>query len=312
MESRSGLTRDELTRYFSGSQSGSARVGIEVECGVVDRQTGLSAAYHGELGTRRLLECISSELAGTPYVDEGHLMGVALPTGARFSLELGGALEYSSAAFSSLGALIPSAVRDIGHAARVADRIGLALLATGMLPVTPVDRIPWIPKARVEIMRNYFRELGIAGSLAESVMGLTLSIQTTLDYFSEEDLASKLSLLVLASPILAAAFVNSPFEAGAVTGVLSRRLHCWQRVDPARCGVLPFGVRSAAPGGDLVDWALQLPMIYRVHAGRTTTVPPWRSPRSCSTASTMAPVPTCLTGSAIFASLATRPGSKDA
>jgi glutamate--cysteine ligase len=249
-------------------------IGIEVECGLVDETTGQSAPYGGPCGSRRLLDRVVRELGAEPISEGGALVGAGLPHGAQLSLELGGAIEYSSAPYQSLGDLVVTARRDLRVIAGLAARGGLALLPGGLVPFTPPERIPWAPKPRIGIMRRYFRGLGAAAAHAESVMGLTLSTQTTVDYLSPEDFREKLAMLVKVAPVAAALFVNSPIEEGRPTGVLSRRMQMWGYVDPSRCGVLGFAARPDVSVAGVVEWASALPMIYRRVGGGYVSGPP--------------------------------------
>jgi glutamate--cysteine ligase len=267
------LTRADLVRLFTSPRS-EERVGVESEYGVVDPVTGRSVPYEGPAGARSLLEEIAGEFGGTGRDDSGHLVAVQLPNGATFSLETGCALEYSSAPSTSLAHAAEAARTDIERAAIVADRFGLALLSGGLLPFTAAADVPWLPKPRVQIMLDYFAALGEPGSYAAGVMGLTLSTQTSLDYLSHQDLLEKLRLQVLAAPLVAALFVNSPIENGTETGALSRRMQFWRKFDPRRCGVLDFVLDPGSTAEDLVDWALGLPMIYRELGGTHVPAPP--------------------------------------
>lgn len=249
------------------------RIGIEVECGLVDVRSGQSAPYAGPCGSRRLLDAAVRELGAEPIVESGALVGAAFPHGAQLSLELGGAVEYSSAPYRWLADMVATARRDLRVIAGLAGRGGLALLPGGMVPFTPRERIPWAPKPRIDIMRRYFRRLGPAAAHAESVMGLSLSTQTTVDYLSPQDFREKLTLLVKVAPIAAALFVNSPVEEGRPTGVLSRRMQMWGYVDPSRCGVLGFAARPDVSVADVVEWAGALPMIYRHDGSRYVPAP---------------------------------------
>lgn len=254
------LTREALAGTFTARPGTRERVGIELECGLVEPATGRAVRYPE---ARALLNAVRREFGGEPIHEAGQLAGVALPGGAQFTLELGGALEYSSAPADSLAAVVAATERAMLAVADLADRQEIAVLPTGMLPFTAVAEIPWIPKPRIGIMRRYFRSLGAAGSLAEGVMGLSLSVQTSLDYVSTADLLEKLRLLTAASPVAAALFVNSPLEDGAATGVQSRRMQMWTRVDPRRSGVLGVALAPDASTDHLLDWVLDLPMIYR-------------------------------------------------
>lgn len=258
------LTCDELADVFSSDAVKDEKVGIEVENGLVDPLTGCSVPYEGQRGARSLLEAIVRELNGHPlYVDGRNIIGVELPNGANFTLETGGALEYASNPSTGLAEAVCNTRADVLRAAAIAEKHGIALLSGACLPFTPRDQIPWIPKPRVKVMRNYFSQLGEPGMYAEEVMGLTLSTQTSLDYLSEQDFIEKMRLHVLAAPIVAALFVNSPIAEGDYFGGMSRRMQYWRKFDPGRCGVLSFALQENARVLDVVDWAIDLPMIYR-------------------------------------------------
>ena len=265
------LTHEELASAFSAGRGKTELVGIEVENGLVDPVTGCSVPYSG---ARKLLETIAHELSGElQFVDDAHPIGVELADGASFTLETGGALEYASKPSTSLVQAVHTARVNLLQVAAIAGRSGVALLSGACLPFTPKEQIPWIPKSRVNVMRKYFDQLGASGSHAKAVMGLTLSTQTSLDYVSERDLIEKMRLHVLAAPIVAALFVNSPIAEGDYSGVQSRRMQYWQKFDPRRCGVLGFALKEGASVQDLVDWAASRSMIYRSVNGSHVTAP---------------------------------------
>jgi glutamate--cysteine ligase len=259
------LTRETLTSFFSAGAGSAELVGIEVENGLVDQTTGCSVPYDA---AQALLQLVVREFSGRPLfdgadADGAFAIGVELPNGASFTLETGGALEYASKPSVGLVEAIHVARVDLQRVAAIAERIDIALLSGGCLPFTPQSRIPWIPKPRVKVMRDYFNQLGESGKYAEAVMGVTLSTQTSLDYLSGQDFMDKLRLHVLAAPIVAALFVNSPIAEGGYSGVLSRRMQYWRNFDPRRCGILSFALNANASVEDFIDWASQLPMIYR-------------------------------------------------
>ena len=258
------LTRDELADVFSSDAAKDEKVGIEVENGLVDPVTGCSVPYEGQRSARSLLEAIVQEFNGDAlHVDDKDIIGVKLPSGANFTLETGGALEYASNPSVGLVEAVRNARTDLLQAAAIAENLGIALLSGACLPFTPGNQIPWIPKPRVEVMRKYFSLLGEPGMYADEVMGLTLSTQTSLDYVSGQDFIEKMRLHVLAAPIVAALFVNSPIAEGDYFGGMSRRMQYWRKFDPRRCGVLSFALNKNASVLDVVDWAIALPMIYR-------------------------------------------------
>jgi glutamate--cysteine ligase len=275
------LTREALADAFSAGVGSAELVGMEVENGLVDQVTGCSVPYGGEHGAQALLGLVVREFGGKPLFDiadanGSHPIGAELPNGASFTLETGGALEYASKPSASLVQAVQIAQADLLQIAVIAERVGVALLSGACLPFTPRAKIPWIPKPRVKVMRDYFNQLGESGEYAESVMGVTLSTQTSLDYLSGQDFMDKLRLHVLAAPIVSALFVNSPIADGRYSGVMSRRMQYWQRFDPRRCGVLEFALNENASVDDFFDWTLQLPMIYR-DGKRSHVAAPYRT-----------------------------------
>lgn len=253
----------DLAKIFAGCGDGRELVGIEVECGLVDPLTGKSAPVRGESGGEALLSKIAERLQIAAPANESHHLSVRLPDGGLISLEAGGAVEYSSAPGTTLSGVVEASRTILSLTAEIADSLGLALLPGGLLPFTQISEIPWIDKPRIQMLRNHFASLGEAGSLADEVMGLTLSTQVSLDYRSPDDLAKKLSVLVAASPILSALFVNSPIAEGLPSGVLSRRTQYWRRIDPQRCSFQDWALTTRSPIQEIVERMLELPMIYR-------------------------------------------------
>lgn len=257
-------------RVFDVPRGRTEAVGLEVEVGLVCRDTLRNVTYPQALG---LLDDLVRACGAVPLLDGAYAIGVAMPCGGTFTLETGGALEYSSAAFATAAEAAADVRDNLLRAAAIGAARGIALLSGGIMPFAAADGIAWNPKPRVRVMREYFRELGPEGDHADEVMGLILSAQTSLDYVSHDDLMEKLRLLVRAAPVVAALFVNSPVAAGAETGVLSRRMQYWRHFDPRRCGVLGVALRDGAGVDDLVEWAAQLPMIYRLVDGSHVAAP---------------------------------------
>ncbi|GAA5070363.1 glutamate--cysteine ligase [Thermocatellispora tengchongensis] len=268
-----------MVRAPFARQAGRAeRVGVEVEAGVVDPRTGVSRPYHGERGVGALLELIMSRWGGAPVRQGGHIVGLKRSDGVEIALESGCALEYASAPDRSLARLVDRVNADMSALAAIAADLDVALLSGAVLPFDRREDVHWAPKPRVPLMLAYFdREIG-PGSLGWAAMAQIISIQTTLDYLDEEDLARKFLMANAVSPLVAALFANSPLHGGALTGALSRRIQIWSGVDPSRVGVFRhcFGGRDVVDG--VVAWLLALPPIYRNGpGGEARAVPPGMS-----------------------------------
>ncbi|WP_435820684.1 glutamate-cysteine ligase family protein [Kitasatospora cineracea] len=106
------------------------------------------------------------------------------------------------------------------------------------------------------------------------MMALSLSTRATLDFLGPEDLTRKLRMQTAVAPAVSALLVNSPLLEGRPCGLLPHRGWAWLRTDPLRTGLLPPALRADVSAGDLVDWALGIPLIhYRTADGRYHRAP---------------------------------------
>lgn len=275
--SRPPLRSHDLRSLFAKSDAATERIGLEVESGVVDPETGLSASYAGKRGVESLLRTILAEWGGEGHYDGNHLTGVRLDGGAEITLEHGAQLEYSSAPADDLATAVDDMQTMMEQLSEIAQGFGLAIMPGANLPFDDLETASWVPIPRGAIMREFFTRIGHAGAGASKIMLLSLSTQTTLDYLSEEDFTEKLRMQAAASSVVAAILVNSPMEGGRVSGLLSQRSQHWLRMDPRRCGVLPPALREDVGFSDFTEWALQVPMIYYRPRGGEYQLAPDRS-----------------------------------
>ncbi|MFG1869002.1 glutamate-cysteine ligase family protein [Micromonospora arborensis] len=240
-------------------------IGLELECGLVRPETGQSVSYDEPGGTRALLEVLLEQLHGDPIQEGGALVGLALPDGAALTLEMAGAIEYSSAPQSTVSESMAAARRCLVAVARAAEPLRLRVLTGAHLPFDDPGEIKWTPKSRTGIMRHWFAGLGDGGRLGDQVMGLTLSTQVSLDALDEQEYLEKLRVLLGVSPFLAAILANAPALTGprADDGIVSQRMAYWRRIDPARCQHLASRLYEVTSLAELVEVLTDLPMIYR-------------------------------------------------
>jgi len=102
------------------------------------------------------------------------------------------------------------------------------------------------------------------GTLGHRMMKQTATVQANIDFDSERDAMAKLRLGMGLSPILTAAFANSPISDGRLNGYMSYRQHIWTDTDRNRSGLLPFVFSPDAGFEDYTEWALDVPM-YFIH-----------------------------------------------
>jgi glutamate--cysteine ligase len=277
IDETTSLTRADLRSVFTGAGGAGERIGVEVEAAALDPATGLAVPYAGPGSVRELLRTLLEHSGGEPVHDGPYLTGVRLgPEGPLVSLELGGAVEYSSEPTPDLVTLVETTRRDLATLAELAARHGIALVPGGNLPFNGTDDTTWVPKPRGEVMRGYYRRHG-REDVAYASMTLALSTQVTVDYLAPDedpdDLCGKLRAQAAVAPIVRALCANSPLERGEYTGVLSRRGQLWGLADPDRSGLLPGALTAEPDLDDFLDWALALPMIYRRRGDTSVAAP---------------------------------------
>ena len=123
--------------------------------------------------------------------------------------------------------------------------LGIAWLGVGFHPFARQDELPWVPKKRYAIMREY---LPTRGARPLDMMRRTATVQANFDYETEDDAMRKMRILLRLSPVATAMFANSPFYEGRVTGDRSERAKVWLDVygtDLHRYGLsLPRGASN--------------------------------------------------------------------
>ncbi len=266
MKNQPLLTRQDLLSFFIKNKTATEKIGMEVELGVVDPNTGISLAYEATNGFRAILEALIKTDDWTPIYEEDLLIGLVGSDETQVSLEPGGQLEYASPPAKDLGELIQRMRQVVLNIAEVAQGLGSALIAGSMLPFDKPEDAKWAPKPRYLMTLDYLASLGI-DSLGWCTMARTLSTQVTFDYLSEDDMNRKMRALIAAAPVSTALFANSPIQEGAIDGILSHRSFYWLRFDPARCGCIPPALSGSMTFNDYIDWAIQVPMIASVVNG---------------------------------------------
>jgi glutamate--cysteine ligase len=112
------------------------------------------------------------------------------------------------------------------------------------------------------------RHMPRVGDLGLDMMLRTCTIQTNLDYSSEEDMAAKFRTSLALQPLATALFANSPFTEGKPNGFLSFRSHIWSDTDPHRTGMLPFVFEDGFGYERYVDYMLDVPMYFVFRDGK--------------------------------------------
>lgn len=254
-----GVDELEATFHRGAKPREEWKIGVEYEKPVVDAKSGEAVAYDVERGIGSLLRGLHDRYPRWNPVLEGENV-IALEDGlASITLEPGGQFEMSGQQCDSLHCANEELQRHVREIVSVGDELGLLFLGLGIVPKTPLDRIPWMPKQRYRIMREI---MGRTGKLGRRMMTQTATVQCNFDYADEADALRKMRVSLALGPMLVAISANSPVVDGKPTGFQSYRAHIWTDTDRDRCGSLPFVFQTESLFRAYTEYALDVPMYF--------------------------------------------------
>ena len=220
--------------------------------------------YEGPEGIRAMLEGLATRYGWTPVEEGGQLIALKRD-GASVTLEPAGQLELSGAPLANIHQTCCETISHLGEVKAVASDLGLGFLGMGFQPKWARADMPWMPKGRYQIMRDYMPK---RGQLGLDMMTRTCTVQVNLDYADAEDMVRKFRVSLALQPIATALFADSPFTEGRPNGFLSYRSHIWTDTDPDRTGLLDFVFDQSFGFERYVDYLLDVPMYFVYRNGR--------------------------------------------
>jgi glutamate--cysteine ligase len=250
-------TRENLTALYRAAEKPRSRfsIGAESEKIGVFVADGGPLEYSGDRGVCRIFRHLEREHGWKPFaeVPGGPVLGLKRDR-ASITLEPGAQFELSGAPLPDLFAIAQEQQQHLDEVEPVCREMGLDFSTVGFQPLSRLDQLPWVPKQRYPIMREYLPPRG-AGAL--DMMQRTATVQANFDWSSEADGMRKLIVALRLSPVIHALFANAPFKEGKVSGWASERGRVWLHMDPSRSGLIP-SLFDATRGSyqDYVDWAL--------------------------------------------------------
>ncbi len=262
-------SKEQLIAHIASGESLRAdwRVGTEYEKLAVRWRTGERLPYEAESGPDivGLLRSLAGCCGWSPVEERGRIVALT-GEGASVTLEPGGQFELSGAPMADLHLMVAELQRHEVALEHLGEEFPISWMWAGADPINALADIPWMPKKRYEIMREY---LPTRGGLAHAMMKATCTVQANLDFADEVDMGRKLRASMGVSSIVTAMFANSPLREGRPSGFKSWRSHIWTDTDPDRSGLLPWVFEGELPTYEqYVDYALGVPLFFLVREGR--------------------------------------------
>ena len=261
----------QLAAWFAAGVKPRAewRIGTEHEKfgfrrpGAVGRPDDLAAPPYEPDGIRAMLDGIAAK-GWAPILDNGKVIGLKRGE-ASVSLEPGGQFELSGAPMADLHETRVELAAHLREVHEIAGPLGLGFAPLGFHPIATRDAMPWMPKGRYAIMRQYMPKVGGMGL---DMMLRTCTVQVNLDFGDEADMAEKLRVSLALQPLATALFANSPFLEGRPSGFLSLRGHVWTDTDPDRTGIPAVAFEDGFGFERFADHVLDVPMYFIMREGK--------------------------------------------
>jgi glutamate--cysteine ligase len=254
--------RDELVAWLAAGVKPKSqfRLGTEHEKFAFTIEDRRPVPYAGRRSIRALLEGMQHLLGWDPIIEDGNIIGLFDVTGGgAISLEPGGQFELSGAPVETVHQTSAELMAHRAQVKEIAGPLGIGFLGIGMAPTWSRVNMPMMPKGRYRIMTAYMPKVGTLGL---DMMYRTCTVQTNLDFSSEEDMVRKLRVSLALQPVATALFANSPFTEGKPNGFLSFRSEIWRDTDAHRTGMLPWAFEPGMGFERWVDYALDVPMYF--------------------------------------------------
>ncbi|MBT3559267.1 MAG: glutamate--cysteine ligase [Rhodospirillales bacterium] len=234
------------------------RIGTEHEKFAYVRDGLAPIEYEGPSGIRALLDGLT-QFGWEPVLEKGNPIALSKDDGSTISLEPAGQLELSGAPVENIHQTCGEVTEHLRQAKAVAADLGIVFLGLGYRPEAHDGNIPWMPKGRYKIMREYMPK---KGTLGLDMMQNTCTVQVNLDFDSEQTMIEMFRIGLALQPIATALWANSPFYHGKPSEYLSFRSHIWTDTDPDRSGILPFVFEDGFGFERYVDYILDVPMYF--------------------------------------------------
>ena len=258
-------SRDQLVEYIASGARPQAqwKIGTEHEKFGFRLDDLRPPAYAGARGIGAMLQGLT-RFGWAPVHEGGNIIALARGD-ASITLEPAGQLELSGGQLDTIHDTCCETTCHLREVKTVAEELQLGFLGMGFQPKWRRDEMPWMPKGRYQIMRNYMPKVGALGL---DMMTRTCTVQVNLDFANEADMVKKFRVSLALQPIATALFADSPFTEGKPNGYLSYRSHIWTDTDPDRTGMLDFVFADGFGFERYVDYLLDVPMYFSYRDGR--------------------------------------------
>ena len=154
------------------------RIGTEHEKFAYRLKDHRPVPYGGDSGIRAILEGLT-RFGWEPIFEDGNLVALTDNAGGSVTLEPAGQVELSGAPLLNIHETCGEIDRHLRQVKTVGAELDVGFLGIGYQPKWPRAALPWMPKERYRIMREYMPK---KGNLGLAMMQATCTVQVNLDF----------------------------------------------------------------------------------------------------------------------------------
>ena len=256
-------TSDFPIQFFKNAEKPPSewKIGLEQELFGFYRNSLKRVSYTG--GIKKLLEGFVKRFGWEPSYEGGNIISIQRGEN-QLTLEPGGQIELSTKPFTTISSIQEEYQifkQELLELSREDDFIWLSI---GYDSFSRLEDIPWVPKKRYSIMRDYLPQFG---DRVHHMMLATCAIQSSYDYKDEEDMRKKMLVTSAFSPIVSSLFTTSGIQEQKPSKVSRLRGWAWAGIDPCRTGILDFVFHPSFGYEDYIRYIKEIPMMFIVRDG---------------------------------------------
>ena len=253
------LKKIDLIKWFEAGckPKNLFRIGTEHEKFVYKLNSLKPVSYNEPSGIKNILKSLV-RFGWVEVSEVGNIIALRKDNQS-ITLEPGGQLELSGAPLENIHQTCSEVNEHLKQVKIIGNELNIGFLGVGARLEGKLASDLWMPKPRYKIMKDY---MPLVGNLGLEMMADTCTVQTNLDYSSEQDMSRKLKTSFILQPIVTALFASSPIEKMKTSKYISRRAAIWFDVDKDRCGTPKFIFDEDLSFESWVDYALKVPMYF--------------------------------------------------
>ena len=249
------LKNEDFLNYFYRSETirREWKIGLEQELFGFHTETKERIEYP-EIS--KILKSFENNFHWQACYEDEKIIG-AKKEGSKITIEPGGQLELSTppcVTIQNIAEILSTYKEELKQ---VSKSLGITWLSLGYDPISELSKIPWMPKKRYAIMKEYLLPLG---ERAANMMISTCGVQTNFDYADELDMHKKMLVTTAFAPVAEILFANSPIRELKRSGQKSVRAWSWRGIDSSRTGIVASVFKQSFTYQDYIDYLIQVPM----------------------------------------------------